>query len=76
MKLLEEEFKHPTEASLVRLRVFQQPGGFLATEEHRGAATVYRTLGLFDTRQAAEDCVRARMAQLGTQRYQKVQPAA
>lgn len=76
MKLLEEEFRHPTEASLVRLRVFQQPGGFLATEEHRGAATVYRTLGLFDTRQAAEDRVRERVTQLGTQRYRKVAPAA
>ena len=76
MKLLEEEFKHPTEASLVRLRVFQQPGGFLATEEHRGAATVYRTLGLFDTQKAAEDRVRERVTQLGTQRYQKVPSAA
>ncbi|HSB61963.1 MAG TPA: hypothetical protein VLI67_09600 [Vicinamibacteria bacterium] len=76
MKLLQEEFEHPTQASLVRLRVFPQGPGFLATEERQGASTVYRTLGLFDTREAAEARVRARAGQLQAQRYRKAQPAA
>jgi hypothetical protein len=70
MQLLQEEFRHPTQASLVRLRVFQQPGGFLVTEENQGAATVVRTLGLFDVREQAEARVRDRAAQLATQRFE------
>jgi hypothetical protein len=76
MKLLQEEFAHPTQASLVRLRVFQQPDGFLVTEEHQGASTVFRTLGVFDTREAAEASLRSRAGQLAAQRYNRVAPAA
>ena len=76
MKLLQEEFEHPTQASVVRLRVFEQGPGFLVTEERQGAAAVYSTLGLLDTREAAEACVRRRAEQLQAQRYRKVQPAA
>jgi hypothetical protein len=76
MMLLQEEFEHPTQVSRVRLRVFQLPEGFLATEERRGVTTVFSTLGLFDRREAAEETVRARAAQLQAQRYRKLQPAA
>jgi alkylation response protein AidB-like acyl-CoA dehydrogenase len=76
MKLLEEEFAHPTQVSRVRLRIFQLPEGFLVTEERQGVTTVFSTLGLFDRREAAEACVRARAAQLEAQRYLKLQPAA
>ena len=69
MKLLQEEFTHPTQASPVRLRVFQQPEGFLVTEENRGTTTVVRTLGLFDSREEAEASVRSRAAQLAAQGY-------
>ena len=72
MKLLQEEFTHPTQASLVRLRIFPQPEGYLVTEEHQGAATVVRTLGLFDTREDSEASVRTRAAELATQRYRQV----
>ena len=37
---------------------------------------MYSTLGLLDTREAAEACVRRRAEQLQAQRYRKVQPAA
>jgi hypothetical protein len=76
MKLFEETFQHPTQASRVRLRLFQQPEGFLATEEWQGATTVYRTLGLFDSRPEAEAAVAARSAQLVSQRFQPVAAAA
>jgi hypothetical protein len=69
MQLLHEEFTHPTQASLVRLRVYQQPEGFLVTEENQGAATVVRTLGLFAARDEAEATVRRRAAQLASQGY-------
>jgi len=61
---------------VVRLRVFQQSPGFPATEERQGAATVYRTLGLLDTREAAEACIRRRAEQLQAQRSRKAQSAA
>ncbi len=76
MKLLEEEFEHPTQVSRVRLRAFQLPEGFLVTEERQGASTVFSTLGLFDRREAAEECVRGRAGQLLGQRYRKLAPAA
>jgi hypothetical protein len=74
MKLLQEEFEHPTQVSRARLRIFQLPEGFLVTEERQGATTVFSTLGLFDHREAAEARVRDRAAQLAAQRYRKVQP--
>ena len=76
MKLLQEEFEHPTQVSRARLRIFQLPEGFLATEERQGSTTVFSTLGLFDRREAAEACVHDRAEQLAAQRYRKVPPAA
>ena len=76
MKLLEEEFAHPTQVSRVRLRIFQLPEGFLVTEERQGVTTVFSTLGLFDRREAAEACLRARSEQLQAQRYRRVQLVA
>lgn len=76
MKLLQEEFEHPTQVSRVRLRIFQLGEGFLVTEERQGVTTVFSTLGLFDRREAAEETLCARAAQLQAQRYHKLQPAA
>jgi len=76
MRLRQEEFVHPTQASGVRLQVFRQPEGFLVTEENRGSTTVYRTLGLFETAAAAEACARARGEELLARRYQMVATAA
>jgi len=76
MMLLQEEFEHPTQVSRVRLRIFQLPEGFLATEERQGSATVFSTLGLFDRREGAEACLRTRSEQLQAQRYRRVQLVA
>ena len=77
MRLLHEEYQHPTQASRVGLSVFEQPGGgFLVTEERRGTSTVVKTLGLFDAREAAWDRVRGRESELQAQRYARVAPAA
>jgi len=74
--LLEEELSHPTQASRVRLRVFEQDGGFLVTEERIGTTTVFKTLGLFDARPAAEARLRARVDELSRQRYRRAPAAA
>ena len=77
MKILEEAFRHPTQASEVRLEVYEQPeGGYLVTEDRLGTAKVVATLGLFDDRQAALDRARRRAAELERQRYRKIAPAA
>ena len=76
MTLLQEDFEHPTQVSRVRLRAFHLPEGILVTEERQGASTVFSTLGLFDRREGAEACVRARAGQLLAQRYRKLPPAA
>jgi len=73
MEIYAEEFAHPTQASRVRLRVFQQPeGGFLVTEEWVGTATVVKTLGLFDARQPALEKAAARASELARQRFAPV----
>lgn len=86
----EEELVHPTQASRVRLRVFQQlPGGhdvaglgphqagFLVTEERIGARIVFATLGYDPTREEALERLRARAAELAGQSYRpRPSPAA
>jgi hypothetical protein len=86
----EEELVHPTQASRVRLRVFEQlPGGhdvaglgphqagFLVTEERIGARTVFATLGYDASREEALARVRERAAELVGQSYRpRSTPAA
>jgi hypothetical protein len=76
MMLLQEELEHPTQASGVRLRVFERPEGFLVTEERTGTATVFATLGVFESREAAEARVRERVEELARQRYRPARAAA
>jgi hypothetical protein len=76
MRISSEEWDHPTQASSVRLSVFQQPDGFLVTEERRGTVTVVKMLGLFERREDALGRVLARGQELARQRYQPRAPAA
>jgi len=77
MRILHEQYAHPTQASIVALSVFEsRDGGFLVTEERRGTATVYRTLGVFDTREGASARVRERARELEAQRYRRGHAAA
>jgi len=78
MIVAQEELVHPTQPSRVRLRVFvQDGGGFLVTEERVGTRTVYSSLGVFDSKEAAEARLRERARVLVAQRYAPVAvPAA
>jgi hypothetical protein len=90
MRLLRVELEHPTQASRVALNLYEQSpapnppgidtpsenGGFLVTEERIGTTTVVSSLGLFDTREAAEQRFRRRAEELRLQRYRDVAPAA
>jgi hypothetical protein len=71
VKVFEEEYAHPTQASRVRLKVFKQDegGGWLVTEEWAGTTTVVKTLGLYDTREAALARALERSEQLARQRF-------
>jgi hypothetical protein len=75
MKLLEETLRHPSQASLVRLRMFRQPEGFLLTEEWAGSTTVYKTLGLFEDEAAAAAQASRRLQELTQQRFERVPEA-
>lgn len=70
MSLETRELVHPSQASRVRLRVYEpQTGGYLLTEERQGTSTVISTLGLFDRREEALGRLEARAAELVRQRY-------
>lgn len=70
MTLATREFAHPTQASRVRLNVYQpETGGFLVTEERDGTRTVVATLGLYDSKEAALARVEERARALEAQRY-------
>lgn len=86
--MLEQAFQHPTQASEVRLAVFERAAdtspveglpdeaGFLVTETWRGTSKVVKTLGFFATRAEAEACVRRRADALARQMFRPVAPAA
>ena len=90
MRVHQEEYEHPTQASLVRLAVFEQkpapsdgvPGllprepGFLLTEERLGSSKVVATLGFFPTRDEALSRLSARAAELEGQLYRRVAASA
>jgi hypothetical protein len=70
MGLETRELVHPSQASRVRLRIYEpQTGGYLLTEERPGTSTVISTLGLFDRREEALGRLEARAAELVRQRY-------
>jgi len=72
-----EEFEHPTQASRVRLNVYEQPeGGYLVTEDRIGTVTVVATLGAYDDREAAVARAAARADELRRQRYRALTSAA
>jgi hypothetical protein len=77
MRLFQQELDHPTQASRVRVNVFEQPeGGWLVTEDRSGTATVIKTLGLFDDREAALAAARRQVDELTRQRYRPLSSAA
>jgi hypothetical protein len=76
MRIHQETFEHPIQASRVRLTVFEQPEGYLVTEERIGTVTVVATLGLFDEREAALARARMRAHDLQAQQYRPVASAA
>ena len=90
MLLQRVELEHPTQASRVALNLYEQPpapnppgidtpsesGGYLVTEERAGATKVIKSLGLFDTRAAAQERFRRRLEELKLQRYRDVASAA
>ena len=84
-----EIYEHPTQASRVRLNVYDyQPGseqvaglgqrepGFMVTEDRAGAVTVVSSLGFFPTREAALERIRRRAEELTGQGYGAVSAAA
>jgi hypothetical protein len=87
MVVAERSFRHPYQASRVRLAVFERQkestvagmpddSGYLVTEEWKGSSKVVKTLGFFKDRQPAVDALERRAAQLDAQRYHPVDPAA
>ncbi len=90
MRVHQAEFDHPTQATRVRLNVYEyRPGdgppvaglgpdrpGFLVTEDRIGAVTVVATLGFFATREEALAAALARGRDLEDQRYRPRATAA
>jgi hypothetical protein len=84
----QQVFRHPTQASEVRLTVFERgadtspveglpdQAGFLVTETWRGASKVVKTLGFFASRAEAEVCLRGRAEVLTRQLFRPSAPAA
>lgn len=84
----EQVFRHPTQASEVRLAIFERAAdtspveglpdeaGFLVTETWRGTSKVVKTLGFFASRAEADACLRRRAAALARQRFEPGSPAA
>jgi hypothetical protein len=91
MRIHQEEFEHPTQASRVLLNVYEQQvgrdvaaaddevrgvTGYLVTEDRLGSSRVVATLGFFKTREDALGRVRGRGDELKGQRYRPVPSAA
>jgi hypothetical protein len=88
MLVLQETYEHPSQASHVRLNVYEyepespvaglgppEPG-FVVTEDRVGTVTVVSTLGFFPTQDQAFARFRARANELQAQRYRSLPPAA
>lgn len=87
MLIEQDTLRHPTQASTVRLNVFELPsptaavfgmdkllqaGRYLVTEERIGTATVVATLGSFASREQAQERVHQRIEELLAQRYTRL----
>jgi hypothetical protein len=88
MLLLQEVYEHPSQASRVRLNVYEYrpespvagmgpaEAGFMVTEDRVGTVTVTSSLGFFPTREQAFAGYRSRANELQAQRYRSLIPAA
>jgi hypothetical protein len=89
MRIQQEELQHPTQASRVRLNVFEVPppphvygmealakGRYLVTEDRIGTTTVVATLGTFASREDAVAHAQRRADELKTQHYTPIAPSA
>ena len=65
-------FRHPTQTTLVRVCVYDEPSGWLVTEERVGSATVVATLGFCRARAEAEALADGRVDELLAQRYEQL----
>jgi hypothetical protein len=87
MIIEEQRFAHPTQASEVRITVFERAAdsspveglpdeaGFLVTETWRGTSKVVKSLGFFAAREEASACARRRAETLARQLFRPVVPA-
>lgn len=88
MLVLQETYEHPSQASQVRLNVYEykpetqvagmgpaEPG-FIVTEDRVGSVTVVSTLGFFPDQEQAFARFRSRANELQAQRYRSLIPAA
>ena len=88
MLLFREEYEHPSQASRIRVNVYEyepespvaglgpSEPGFVVTEDRVGTVTVVSTLGFFPDREPAFAAARARARELQAQRYRSLTPAA
>jgi hypothetical protein len=91
MKIHQEELLHPTQASRVRLSLYElkappapvhgmdallRTGQFLVTEDRVGTTPVVSTLGSFPTRDEALARLRRRSEELQTQHYRPLPRSA
>jgi hypothetical protein len=86
MQIHTDELHHPTQASRVRLNVYEleaspeavfgmntlmSPGRYLVTEDRVGTTKVVATLGSFASREEALETARRRAQELEAQRYRR-----
>ena len=86
MKIHQEELKHPTQASRIRLNVYElaappapvygmdaliRSGRHLVTEDRIGTTTVVATLGNYPTREAALARLNERVTELQAQQWER-----
>ena len=90
MLISSETYEHPTQASRVRINVYEEPpmpnppgidlpttgGGYLVTEDRIGTTKVISTLGFFDRKEDALARARKRAEELQAQLYRPVPAAA
>lgn len=88
MVIEERAYQHPRQPSLVRLVVYETPGGtsrvegmpddpgYLVTEEWLGVSKVVKTLGFYPDKQSAQQRLAQRARELEIQLYRAVAPAA
>jgi hypothetical protein len=91
MQIHKEELQHPTQASRVRLNVYElsappapvhgkdallKNGRYLVTEDRIGTTKVVATIGSFATREEALERARRRAVELEAQKYRRLPVSA